>query len=157
MFSHTCCFTGHRRFPPAQLLQVTKKLETELNTLCREGFDTFIAGGALGFDMLAGMSILRKKQEGMPLRLILALPYPGHDKAWPQKDRADLAFLQARADEVLYISDHYFAGCMRLRNQYMVDHSALCVCALSRERSGTGQTVRYAVQKNLRIICLLKE
>ena len=157
MLSHTCCFTGRRHFSRDQLLQVSNRLETEMQALCAEGFHTFITGGALGFDMLAGMAILRQKQAGAPFRFILALPYPGHEKAWPQKDQKDLAVLQAHADELLYISDHYFAGCMRLRNQYMVDHSGLCVCALSRYKSGTGQTVRYARQKNLRIVYLLEE
>jgi len=40
---------------------------------------------------------------------------------------------------------------MKERNQYMVDNSAYCICALTRPVSGTAQTVRYAKQQGLEI------
>ena len=41
---------------------------------------------------------------------------------------------------------------MKRRNEYMVEQSAYCICALLHEKSGTGQTVRFARKKGLRMI-----
>ncbi len=55
-------------------------------------------------------------------------------------------------------SEHYYDGCMKVRNQRLVDLSDVCVCYYneSNKRSGTGQTVRMAERKHICIINILK-
>ena len=60
------------------------------------------------------------------------------------------------ADSIKYVSDAYTKDCMEKRNQYMIDESEYCICALIREWSGTGKTVRYAKEKNRQIINVAK-
>ena len=50
----------------------------------------------------------------------------------------------SRADEVIYVSDSYYPGCMQKRNRALVDASAACICYLTSEHGGTKQTVDYA-------------
>ena len=64
--------------------------------------------------------------------------------------------LLIEADETIYVSEEYNAFCMKKRNNYMVEQSAYCICALLQEKSGTGQTVRYARKKGLQIINVAK-
>ncbi|WP_084082332.1 hypothetical protein [Desulforamulus aeronauticus] len=59
--------------------------------------------------------------------------------------------LIGEADEIIYASKDYTDGCMKKRNQYMVDRSAYCICAQVYPTGGTAQ-VRYAREKELQII-----
>lgn len=68
-----------------------------------------------------------------------------------------MALLSA-TDMVEVCSEHYYDGCMKVRNQLLVDLLDVCVCYYneSNKHSDTGQTVRMAERKNIHIINLLK-
>ena len=148
----TCCFTGHRQLPVHKTEYILRCLNEEIERLIGEGVTTFLSGGALGFDQMAATLIAMKKEMGYNIRLMLILPNRDQDKLWPDKAKQLYGYLLESADEVCYISDTYSNSCMKERNYYMVEHSAYCICALLRDRSGTGQTVRYAKQKNLHVV-----
>ena len=66
MFSdrnHTCCFTGHRIIEERHLLLLPGLLEAALRELIADGYYTFAAGGALGFDTLAAETVLSLQRE----------------------------------------------------------------------------------------------
>lgn len=128
------------------------RLRKEMERLIDNGVTNFVAGGAMGFDQMAAECVLAKRQEGDPVWLVLALPYRGYDQRWPDNQRIKNQFFIDNADEVLYLSEQYHKECMKKRNYYMVDHSAYCICAMIREISGTGQTVRYAKRQNLNVV-----
>ena len=152
MKSKTCCFSGHRKLPKDKIEQIVKRLDRELDSLISQGVTDFISGGALGFDQIAASLIIAKKEMGQQIRLIFALPCKDQDKLWNDKKKRLYRALLAEADEVIYTSEEYFDGCMKKRNQYMVDQSLFCICVLLHSSGGTDQTVRYARQKGLRII-----
>ena len=58
------------------------------------------------------------------------------------------------ADQKVYVSKEYTAWCMQKRNEFMVDNCSVLVAFLRQEKSGTGNTVRYAVKKQVMIINL---
>ncbi|MEE1491995.1 MAG: SLOG family protein, partial [Massilioclostridium sp.] len=62
MKNQTCCFTGHRDLPPQKLPYIQKRLEQELLQLIHQGVRYFGAGGALGFDTLAALTVLRLRE-----------------------------------------------------------------------------------------------
>ncbi len=153
----TCCFTGHRKLSPREGLLARRRLREEMEKLAEEGINTFLAGGALGFDTLAAQEVLRVRAESFPgLRLVLVLPCLGQESSWRERDASVYRFLLRQADEVIYTGDVYTRGCMFTRNRYLVDHSACCLCYLAEEagRGGTVYTVEYAKKKGLRIINL---
>jgi len=116
----------------------------------------FICGGALGFDHIAASMVLLKRQNGMNVRLIIALPCHNQEVKWSERQKSLHRFLLDEAEEIRYISEEYANDCMKERNHYMVDNSAYCICALSRSFSGTAQTVRYAKQQGLQVINVAK-
>lgn len=133
-----CCFTGHRRIPEQEMLWVRRRLREEILDLAQKGVDTFLTGGALGFDTLAAQEVLRMRAMGLPsLKLVLALPYMNQEAQWSQRDAAVYRTLLRQADNVVYTSQEYHRGCLFQRNRYLVDHSAYCVCYLLQERTGT--------------------
>lgn len=59
--SKTCCFTGHRKIPPENFEEISRRLETVIIRLIENGCIYFGAGGALGFDTLAAQAVLKLK------------------------------------------------------------------------------------------------
>jgi len=153
----TCCFTGHRKIPANKIQHIIERLDQEIDNLINQGVTNFISGGAVGFDQVAASLLVAKKEMGKDIRLIFALPCKNQDKLWNTDQKKLYHDLLAKADEVIYISEkEYYDGCMKERNYYMVDQSAHCICALANSRSGTAQTVRYAMQEGLNVINLFK-
>lgn len=153
----SCCFTGHRRIPEQDGLWVRRRLREKILALAEEGMTTFLAGGALGFDTMAAQEVLRVRAMGFPtLQLMLVLPYVGQDSQWSQRDGVVFRTLLRQADQVVYMGQEYRKGCMNQRNRYLVDHSGYCICYLTRERSGTAYTARYAREQGLEV-CNLAE
>ena len=152
MYENTGCFTGHRKLPANKIEKILMNLDREIDNFIAQGVTDFISGGAVGFDVIATSLIVAKKEMGRNIRLIFALPCKNQDANWDEKQKALYRDLLNEADEVIYVSEEYSPFCMKRRNQYMVEHSAYCICALLHEKSGTGQTVRLARKKGLKII-----
>ena len=157
--SATCCFTGHRFIPPEKLDHVRRKTSHVLDVLIGAGYCWFLAGGALGYDMLAERIVADKRTEHPEIRLILALPCRDQTGAWlrlPRDERSaalrEYQRLKGLADGICYVSDFYYEGCMKERNRFMIDRSSFCVaCYDGRMKSGAGQTWRMAVRAGLKI------
>lgn len=155
-----CCFTGHRRVPELEGLWIRRQLRERMTELYQEGVDTFIAGGALGFDTMAAQEVVRMRDKGAyPFRLVLALPYPGQEAGWPPQNISTYQGLLRTADEAIYLSDFYEEDCLLRRNRYMVDNSSCCICYLTtkRGRGGTVYTVKYAMRAGVRLIYLVNQ
>lgn len=147
---HTCCFTGHRKLSLQDYFLMRHKLRELLLKLLEQGFTTFLAGGALGFDTLAAQEVLDLRDSGYPhLTLVLALPCREQDRGWSTRDREIYREVLQRADEVHYVSEVYTRGCMYKRNRYLVEHSSCCICCLSQDKGGTAYTVAYAEKRGL--------
>lgn len=147
-----CCFTGHRTLPANKIQTLITNLDREIDALIEKGVTDFISGGALGFDQIAASLIVIKKETGKNIRLIFVLPCKNQDTLWNEEQKKLYQGLLGEADEIIFVSEEYTPLCMRKRNNYMVEHSAYCICALLHEKSGTGQTVRFARKKGLKII-----
>ena len=150
------CFTGHRVFSQKKIERIVSRLSKEVDRLIQQGITVFISGGALGFDQIAASLIISKKQQGADIRLIFALPWDNQDEKWTDRQKQLYISLLNEADEIHYISDKYTPDCMKERNMFMVDNSIYCICALTKNISGTGQAVRYAQQQGLQVINVAK-
>lgn len=147
----TCCFTGHREVPSEQLPGVRKRLETAIVRLVGSGVRYFGAGGALGFDTLAAQTVLELREKFPQIRLVLVLPCADQDARWSAEDVRTYEGIKMQADKVVCLSEQYHRGCMHERNRHLVDHSAHCICYLTRGSSGTAYTVDYAKTNGLSI------
>lgn len=159
-----CCFTGHRSIPKERLPHLLEALTLEISWLTSHGITEFYAGGALGFDTMAELSVLSARQRNPKLKLHLVLPCPGQNKYWSPRDTEVYNYIKSNADTVTYGSDHYHNGVMHLRNRMMVDVSRYCVCYYDRASAdakngsgGTLYTVNYARRSGLTLINLCDE
>ena len=146
------CFTGHRSIEPEKARMITAMLEQTLHALIRHGATYFYAGGALGFDTIAALTVLRLKNTYPHIKLCLILPCKNQTKMWSGADRAIYGRILSNADSFEYVSDSYTSYCMHDRNRRLVDSSDICVAYCEHNGGGTAHTVAYALKKNNEII-----
>lgn len=157
MYDNTVCFSGHRpeKLPHggdenSQAMNHLKSLlYKEIYDSINEGYTEFITGLARGIDNWAAEMIIDFKNKNNKIQLICVQPYKGYGETWHGYDKWALSHILERADEVITICGSFEKDCMRLRNEYMVNHSKKLIAVVSNYRSGTGQTIRYAQKKGL--------
>ena len=139
-----CCFTGHRTVEKKELR--SEMLDALLRRLITtEGIDTFICGGALGFDTLMAERVLELKEEFPHIRLWLFLPCLEQDLKWSRADKKRYKELLELADYVDCPQIPYNSTVMKTRNYKMVDNALYCIAYYNGKKiSGTAQTIRYA-------------
>ncbi len=159
----TCCFTGHRQIPPDLRDDITNAVRRRIKILYQSGYRYFMAGGAIGFDMLAELEVLRAAKYDPTIQLILVLPCYNQTAKWstlPDYLQLIRTYKQISglAAHVVYTSLFYNDTCMKIRNQYMVDHSSACIAYYNgKSHSGTGQTVRMAESNELSVYNIIKD
>lgn len=140
----TCSFTGHRDIPERDIPVLEGLLERAVEYFYKNGVRRFCLGGAVGFDTLAAKTVLRLKLKCPDVSLILILPCQDQDGSWDERDRDMYSYILTCADEIEYVSDEYTKGCMKKRNQRLVELCDVLVAYSYKERSGSAQTVRMA-------------
>lgn len=152
-----CCFTGHRDLSKEEYLQIRPLLQEAIEHLYLKGVDTFIAGGAIGFDTMAATEVINLQRKLYPgLKLVLAIPCQDQDKRWSPLDRALYHEIRRYATAEFVLSPHYYQGCMHNRNDFMVANSQYLIAYVDRDSGGSAYTLRAAQKKGLSI-CNLAE
>ena len=154
--SQTVCFTGHRDIPLMERYRVKKRLRAVLVELIEKGYCYFGAGGALGFDTMAALTVLELKKKYKHIKLVMVLPCRNQTNKWKPKNVRIYEDILRRADKEVCLSEHYTSGCMHVRNRHLVDNSALCICYLTKDSGGTAYTVEYARRCGVEVINLKK-
>jgi len=148
----TCCFTGHREISSHHLKAIPKALNRILRILIAEGYHTFVAGGALGFDTIAADMVLRLKKEFPHIKLVIVAPYAGQSENWGPAEQITYERIREAADDYICLSAGFTSACMKKRNQFIVDMSDVCIAYCFRERSGSAQTINFAVENGLKLV-----
>ncbi len=139
-----CCFTGHRTVVESEFRSdAFDGLLRGLITM--KGVDTFISGGAVGFDTLVAERVLKLKEEFPHIKLWFFLPCLDQDLKWSKEDKKKYRELLKKADYVDCPQIPYNSTVMKTRNYKMVDNALYCACYYNGKKiSGTAQTIRYA-------------
>ncbi len=151
----TCFFTGHRQIHDSEHSALSARLDITLDELVPDGYDTFVCGGAVGFDTLAACRVIAAKRRHPDIKLVLALPC--HDQTARWRNLYDIELyrrIKGYADKVMYTSDVYTPRCMLDRNRQMANMSSLCIAYYKGGGGGTAYTVEYAKKNGIPIINL---
>ena len=148
------CFTGHRSIEPEKACSIFNALSQMLHALIRHGATHFYAGGALGFDTIAALTVLRLKKTYPHIKLCLILPCKNQTKMWGDSDRAIYESILANADSVAYVSDTYTSQCMHERNRRLVDSTDFCIAFCEHNGGGTAYTMAYALKSEKELVNL---
>ena len=155
------CFTGHRTIAEdketlsARLYALLERLVTEKKVT------DFYTGGAVGWDALAALTVLKLRESYPEVKLHLVLPCPFEEQSakWNDAQKAEHKHIASLADTKEFTSEHLDKKAMRIRNARLVElASDYCICYWNPKhyRSGTGQTVRMAQKKGIEVINLFE-
>lgn len=148
----TCCFTGHRKILPKHAEKLPGLIESAVRRLMKGGYNTFVTGGALGFDTIAAEVILKIKRTNPYVKLIVVAPYLGQPLEWDYSSQITYERIREAADDYISLAAGYYRDCMKKRNLYMVEMSSACISYCLRDRTGTSQTVAFARDNGLEVI-----
>ena len=152
---HRVCFTGHR---PEKLTRhekaIKKDLEKEIRQAVADGLNVFITGMARGVDIWAAQIVLMLRDEGYDVKLMCVFPYEGFERGWNQEWQKAYREILAAADFVKYVCEGYNRTCFQARNEWMVNHSARVIAVFNGEKSGTKNTIDYAVKVDVPVVCI---
>ena len=154
----TICFTGHRDMKAPE--RVKTLLTETIEGYVQKGYDTFLAGGARGFDNLAADVMIGLKEKYPYIKLIVVLPFPNHyryEKNWNADEVKEYKSVLKRADETITLLKEYKSGSYFKRNRFLVDNASLCIAYHRRNGSGTAYTVNYAEMSKIQVINLANE
>ncbi len=132
-------------------------LYREIETAVQDGAGTFYIGMARGVDLWAADMILYFRRQYPYLRLICVLPFADCMRSLSGAGRYHAHAVMQAADDVVTLSQHFYKGCYRDRNQYMVSHSQRLIAMVADIHSGTGQTIHMAERAKLDIRLLSLE
>ena len=156
----SCCFTGHRpeKLPwrdneeDPRALELKETLFDLVEALYQSGITHFICGMARGADFYFCEAVIKLREEHPEITLEAAIPCEEQSANWPERDRNRYFHLVSQCDYETLIQPHYEPGCMKKRNYYMVDHSAVLIAVYDGTLGGTMQTLSYARRSGLEII-----
>ena len=157
-----CAFTGHRaqklpwRYDESdpRCLDLKQRIYDTVEAVNSAGFTRFICGMAEGCDLYFCQSVLELRSEHSEIRLEAAVPFSGQAEKWPRRERERYERLLSECDKVTVLQEEYSPGCMMRRNRYMVDHADLVIACYDGQSGGTLNTLRYAVERQVRILHL---
>ena len=155
------CFTGHRTIDgdreklSARLYALLERLVTE------QKVTDFYTGGAVGWDALAALTVLKLRESYPEVKLHLVLPCPFEEQSakWNEAQKEEHKHIASLADTKEFTSEHLVKNAMKIRNARLVElASDYCICYWNPKnfRSGTGQTVRMAQRKGIEVINLFE-
>lgn len=155
--SKICCFTGNREIIGISPAESAKKLESVLIDLIEnQGYTIFRAGGAIGFDTIAALCVLKLREKYPQIKLHIYIPCKNQDKYFTAAEKKLYKLIIKRADETFLLQENYSNAAMHARNRAMVDGSDICVALMTKLTGGTYSTVRYARQKHVPVVDLVK-
>ncbi len=130
-------------------------LSLEIEKAIKRGYNTFLCGMAIGFDMICAETVIELKKKCSDIKIIGVLPCKNQDNKWSVKDKERYRSLLNKLDGIRCIYDEYIgAECMRERNRYMVNNSSLMIALFSGLAGGTKSTIDYARKQGLEIIII---
>lgn len=149
-------FTGHRpqKLPwgrnesDERCLDFKRRLDAEIIKAYEHGARCFLSGMAEGVDIIAAEEVLRLSGELPGIKLIAVFPYGTGENARIRR-------AAERAERVVAISEKCVTGCFAARNRFLVSNSVKLIAGFGGDiNSGTGQTVKMALDRGLEIAIL---
>lgn len=144
----TVALTGHRIVSDDFNIDL---LKTVILNLIKDDYDCFLIGMALGFDTVS-FKLLEEIKREKNIKIIACVPCLDQSVNFNNAQKSEYKRMLSVADDCIILSEKYKKGCMRKRNEFMINNSSVLVAYVRRERSGAGQTERYAKEQGLKVI-----
>ncbi len=159
----TCAFTGHRpksfsfgyNENTEEFLQLKNRIRNSIIQLCNGGCRTFYCGMAEGADLWCGEIVLELQNHyEPPLEICAVVPYLSQPNKMTEKNQERYRRIMNNAKERFLVSREFSEACFLKRNRFLVDNADAIIAVYKdgEDRTGTGQTIRYAKKKRKKIL-----
>ena len=178
----TLTFTGHRPKDLGgynENNQVAQTVKEQLLTLITQayerGYRKFITGMAQGVDQWAGEILIELKETHNDILIVASLPFASQANIWPHNGQqrwlnilksCDEIYIvdnepekKRTLDDVIYLasegntdSKYVISQKLQARNVWMVDRADSIVAIWRGTDGGTGNCIRYAQSKGVKIV-----
>ena len=146
----TCAVTGHRDLPDNFDRQ---KLKKKLEEIVSSGYEIFLIGMAVGFDLECFSVLAELKEEGKNVKICAVIPCSDQSKYFSKENKALYDKCLASADYIAEEERTYFKNCMLLRDDYLIKNCSLLFAYHDgRTNGGTYYTINKAIKNNIKII-----
>ena len=160
----TCFFAGHRPYKFAFLPEneqvfygkLKMNIEKAIQDCFNDGYDTFLCGGTIGFDIMCSEAVIELKNSFPHIRLGLVLPFENHHEDFQSNWKARYLKTLDACDFVDYVSPTAVIGCYYDRNHKMIDSSSRMITYFDGKGGGTARVVAAAQTAKLQIINLFE-
>lgn len=154
------CFSGHR---PQKLFKnctdkkdFFKKLQNAINEqiqeLVKKGYTDFYSGMAQGTDLMASELIINLKQKNKDIHHHAVYPFALQSHSYNDYWKNLFMKVLTNSDTNTVLNKDYVKGCYFERNKYLIDNSSVLIAVFDGDyKSGTGQTINYALKKNIEV------
>lgn len=139
-----CSFTGHRTIEKKHRNKIDNLLSRAVAYAYENGVRTFLAGGAVGFDTLAAKAVINFRISHPDVRLVLLVPCKNQSEKWNDYEKSIYEYTLSVADEIEYLAEEYYDGCMKERNAALAERCDILVAYVGRRIGGSAQTYRMA-------------
>ncbi len=153
------CFSGHRpeKLPyngdvsNQNIKMLLSILYLEISQCIDMGYRTFYIGMSRGIDLWAGIYLVSQKNLIPSIKIISAIPYKNYAEKFKGVDKWNYNVILENAEKIVFLSEKYYSGCMKARNEYMIKNSEKLIAVVNEYKSGTGQTIGLARKNKLDI------
>ena len=145
----TLSVTGHRILKKDFLEETVK---SDLRRIIEKGYDIFLVGMAIGFDLTCFEVLDELKKEYPFIKLTAVIPCLTQAERYGEKDRKRYEKFLEKADYKSIISEKYTPNCMLKRNDFMLENAdGLYAYYNGVKRSGTYYTLSRAKKRGMEI------
>ena len=155
----TCFFAGHRPYKFAYIPEeeenflpnLINNISKTIRELIEKGYNTFLCGGTIGFDIMCAEAVLEMKKEFQGIRLVCMLPFENHHTSFPAEWKERFLNILDACDFIDYVSPEYAIGCYYDRNHNMIKNSSYMITYFDGKGGGTARVVAAAQSARLKI------
>ena len=153
-----CFISGHRDLPPELVHDIIRFTGEQILRVTERGVRNYYAGGAVGFDMIASLLILKVKRDyyrHIKLHIILPCPSYGHRQWSTESERDHYMNIINNADSVQTTASNFYNGVFLARNRQLVDCGSdigIVYAEPGHTTGGTYSTIKYAQSIGTEII-----
>lgn len=146
----TCAITGHRDLPDNF---DRRKLKEKLEEIISDGYEIFLVGMAVGFDLECFSVLNELKKEGNHIKICAVIPCSDQDKYFSEENKALYNKCLTDSDYIAQEERTYFKNCMLLRDDYLIKNCSLLFAYHDgRTSGGTYYTINKALKNNVKVI-----
>lgn len=157
----SACFVGHKQLTYS--MELEEDIINVISMLTSVGVFDFFVGGSCGFELYCSKIILQLREDDSNIKLHMIIPCSEEEqiKKWVNAgDKTDYHSVLTQADTIERCSKNYYNGCYKEMNKRLIEQSDICVCYYDKGKkyySSTGQSVRMAKRKKMRILNLFND